>query len=198
MSETAKHSDLEFCPNCMESGAIPLIETRETIEVRGERFEVRSRFYRCPKCGGEFSDLNDPVDPLDQAYRQYRQKHGYVQPEEITAFRKKYDLTQKELAALLGWGDVTLSRYENGCLQDEAHDKSLHLAMDPRNLLALIERSPAALKPEKADSIRKKIRQDCTAVSHESWITGLLGGQSRIPLESQIPASPHTPVTLAA
>jgi DNA-binding transcriptional regulator YiaG len=41
-------------------------------------------------------------NPLDKAYRSYRAKHYYLQPEEIKNFRKRYRLTQSELASLLG------------------------------------------------------------------------------------------------
>ena len=67
-----------------------------------------------------------------------------VQPIQIRNLRKIYNLTQKELSDLLGFGDVTLSRYENGALQDETHDTLLRLALDPKNLISLIkERSQA-------------------------------------------------------
>ena len=71
-------------------------------------------------------------------------------PPEIKAFRKRYGLTQGELSKLLGWGPVTLSRYENGALQDEVHDKMLRLAMNPENLMRLVEDTPEALPEGKA------------------------------------------------
>jgi hypothetical protein len=49
----------------------------------------------------------------------------------------------------LGWGAVTLSRYENGALQDEAHDKTLHLAMLPENLIRLLEAAPTLFTAER-------------------------------------------------
>jgi hypothetical protein len=54
---------------------------------------------------------------------------------------------------LLGWGGATLSRYENGALQDETHEKALRLAMEPRNLLKLIEQTPDALPEERRERL---------------------------------------------
>ena len=129
------------CPVCFKKTAWKEISGKENIEVRGERFEVKVRYYKCPACGEEFERLTDPIDPLDQAYRLYRKKHNMMQPGEIRALRKKYNLTQKELARILGWGDVTLSRYENGALQDESHDNLLHLCKNPDNLFILIQKN---------------------------------------------------------
>jgi len=41
---------------------------------------------------------------------------------------RRYPITQEELGVLLGWGGATLSRYENGALQDEVHEKMLRMA----------------------------------------------------------------------
>jgi uncharacterized protein YegP (UPF0339 family) len=40
---------------------------------------------------------------------------------------------------LLGFGDVTIHRYENGALQDAAHDRLLRLIREPANLRTLLE-----------------------------------------------------------
>ena len=147
----------DFCPGCLEDVELELIESSEKVNVRGEIFEVNDRHFKCSVCGEEFVDLRTCIDPFDAAYRKYRSKHGMLQPEDILQFRKSYSLTQRELAILLGWGDVTLSRYENGALQDDAHEKLLRLVMEPRNLLKLIEYSPDALPVEKREMIVEKL-----------------------------------------
>jgi len=78
-----------------------------------------------------------------------------IQPEAIREIRKKYGLTQGELAGLLGWGVATLSRYENGALQSSAHDRLLALATEPRNLLKLVDATPDALTEEKRQHLKQ-------------------------------------------
>lgn len=46
--------------------------------------------------------------------------------------REKYGLSQQQLARLLGWGRVTVQRYEKGALQDTAHDLLLRQLEDPQ------------------------------------------------------------------
>jgi putative zinc finger/helix-turn-helix YgiT family protein len=148
----------DICPNCEKETELELIQRLEDIKVRGEVITVEVKYYKCKKCGEEFEDPCSGEDPLDKAYGEYRRRHGMMQPEEILESRKKYGLTQNEMNRLLGWGGATLSRYENGALQDETHEKALRLAIEPRNLLKLIEGTPNVLPEEKRDRLIKKLR----------------------------------------
>jgi len=147
-----------ICPHCEKETNLELIRSEEEIKVRGELIKVKAEYYKCNSCGNEFDDPRSQDDPLDKAYREYRRRHGMMQPEEIRGLRKRYGLTQSEMRSLLGWGGATLSRYENGALQDETHEKSLRLAADPRNLLRLIEGAPQALSEEKRGRLMNELR----------------------------------------
>lgn len=126
------------CPACDNSERIDTVSGTKQITVRGEPVKFSMAFRKCTKCGEEFVVTGVDDDPLDKAYREYRKKHSFLQPEEIVDFRKKYHITQGELAALLGLGTATLSRYENGKLQNETHDKLLRLSMDCESLRRLV------------------------------------------------------------
>lgn len=147
----------DICPNCVKERELELVHTTEAIEVRGEPIEVEVEYYKCLTCGEEFEDPRSDDDPLDKAYRKYRRLHGMTQPEEIRSFRKMYGLTQQELSKLLGWGGATLSRYENGALQDGTHETALRLAMEPSNLLRLITDKPEALEEGKRSRLIKEL-----------------------------------------
>ncbi len=147
-----------ICPNCEKETDLELVRRMEDVSVRGEAIKVEVTYYKCNNCVEEFDDPHSDEDPLDKAYREYRRRHGMMQPEDIRDFRKRFALTQNEMSRLLGWGGATLSRYENGALQDETHEKALCLAKDPRNLLKLIEGSPDALPKEKRDRLMNELR----------------------------------------
>jgi len=145
-----------ICPSCEEERELTFVRNIENIEVRGEPIDVEMEYYKCMTCGEEFEGPHSDYDPLDKAYREYRRRHGLTQPEGIKSFRKKYGLTQHEMSNLLGWGYATLSRYENGSLQNEAHEKILQLVMnDPNNLLRLVKETPDALDKEKRERLIK-------------------------------------------
>jgi putative zinc finger/helix-turn-helix YgiT family protein len=149
-----------ICPNCEKQTELELIHDTEAVVVRGESIPVEVEYYKCRECGEEFEDPRSPDDPLDKAYREYRKRHNVMQPEEIKALRKRYGLTQNEMSRLLGWGGATLSRYENGALQDDAHEKTLRLAAEPHNLLRLIEESPNTLSEEKRQRLMEQLRSE--------------------------------------
>ena len=148
----------DICPNCEKRTELDLIQKVEDIEVCGEVIKVKVRYYKCKSCREEFENPRSSDDLLDKAYKEHRRRHGMMQPEEILESRKKFGLTRNEMSRLLGWGRATLSRYENGALQDETHEKALRLAMEPRNLLKLIEATPDVLPEEKKDRLIKKLR----------------------------------------
>ncbi|MHB8789969.1 MAG: type II TA system antitoxin MqsA family protein [Desulfobulbaceae bacterium] len=147
-----------ICPNCEKEANISTVTKVETIVIRGEAIEVEAHYFQCAECGAEFENTRGP-DALEEAYRQYRLRHEMLQPEDIRAWRNSYGITQKELSALLGWGGATLSRYENGALQDESHEKMLRMAMEPHNLLQLIKETPQAFIPEKRERLLRLLEE---------------------------------------
>jgi putative zinc finger/helix-turn-helix YgiT family protein len=142
-----------ICPNCEKETELESVSTVESFEVKGDTIPVEVKYFQCLDCHERFDDPKSEQDPLELVYREYRRRHGMLQPEEIKDFRKKYGLTQNELSLILGWGGATLSRYENGALQDETHEKTLRLVLEPRNLLKLILDSPEALLPDKRERL---------------------------------------------
>ncbi|MDM7992192.1 MAG: DUF4065 domain-containing protein [Candidatus Fermentibacter sp.] len=141
-----------LCPVCEKSTEKEQVRRKAELTIRGETFEVDEEFERCAGCREEYETAEAP-DKLAQANRLYREKHGFLQPDEIRAFRNRYRLTQKELADLLGWGVATLSRYENGALQEEGQDRALRMAMKPDNLADLVKSHGLQLQAGRANAI---------------------------------------------
>ncbi|OPY05337.1 MAG: hypothetical protein A4E61_00340 [Syntrophorhabdus sp. PtaB.Bin184] len=149
-----------ICPYCEDVKDVEVVDTTENIKVKGELIEVPVTYYKCSACSGTFDDPKTGGDPLERAYMEYRSRHGMIQPAEFKEFRKRHGLTQAEFNTLLGWGKVTVNRYESGALQDEAHDKEARLAMDPRNLINLIEETPSALSDQKRARLLETLRRE--------------------------------------
>lgn len=143
----------DICPNCEKITDLELIRRKEDIEVRGDHIEIEVEYFRCLDCGNEFEDPRSNNRPLESAYREYRKRHGMIQPEELRRFRREIGLTQNELSCLLGWGKTTLSRYENGALQDDTHDRALQMAMTPRTLLELLRKKQIPLGENKRERL---------------------------------------------
>lgn len=149
-----------YCPECGKISNWDEVTRPEVFEIRGEPIEVDVSLLKCQECGAEFEDMNSESDPYSLAYEEYRKRHEMVQPNQIRDFREKYNLTQKELSGLLGFGSVTLSRYENGALQDDVHDQLLKLIFKPSNLLKTINEKPKVLLEDKRNLLIQRLNKE--------------------------------------
>lgn len=150
-----------YCPKCDAERDLRHIRTREKVTVRGEKIGVDALYWRCLTCGEEFEGPKGTHDEVAEAYRLYRAKKGFMQPEDIKALREDYGLTQSELAQVLGFGAVTLSRYENGMLQTAAHDRMLQMVRDPRAFWGILNRlgDKVHLQPARLSHLKEKLRE---------------------------------------
>lgn len=127
------------CPNCDSITDTVVKKHIETYPVKGEKITLETDVRFCNKCGSSVYDKELDTATLKTVYAIYRQKHNLISPEELRAVREKYDLSQRSLGALLGWGEVTITRYENGSVPDEVHNSVLRLIHDPFNMQELFE-----------------------------------------------------------
>ncbi len=123
-----KKSAKMLCPLCGKEHEIEIRERTSKVEIKGQRVAYKETFYFC-----EFSDEdeNEFVDGkmlnqnLLRVKDAYRENNGLLTSNEIKDLRKKYSLTQTELSTILGWGEITITRYESKQIQDKAHDELL-------------------------------------------------------------------------
>lgn len=149
------------CPIC---GQVHEIEKRRCIDpitIKGDQVEYDRTYFFCCNAGEEeceFADGKMTNDNLLNARNAYRIKHGLLTSCEIVAIRKKYGLSQIELARLLGWGEATISRYESNAIQDEFYDKILRLITDNSfEALLFLEGNRHRFRNERYEAIRRKI-----------------------------------------
>lgn len=159
-----------YCPMCDEDQPLRREIRREVYRVRGESIEVDAEVLVCERCGGDVADRECDERTLRLAYDTYRERHGLLRPEDIRNLRTRYGLSQRALARLLGWGLVTIQRYENGALQDVAHDAVLRQLTHPRNVLALVERAGSRLSERERLAIRRAVLSQTEATDAEHLV----------------------------
>jgi putative zinc finger/helix-turn-helix YgiT family protein len=170
---SASHSMTEerFCPYCEKTTQVHVVTNPETLPVRGEPVDYIARLYRCDTCNQDFASQSQEEDNFEMAYEIYRKRHNLLSPMQIRDIRKKYDLSQANMALLLGWGEITIHRYENGSLQDTAHNELLVLLDNPQNARKILNLNKANLPEDLARKLAERIellitknRDQC-----ESW-----------------------------
>ena len=123
-----------YCEECKKEVETTIVTKKESYNVCGEMIDVNAQVLVCAECGEElFSEELDNAT-LINAYNEYRRRHKLLLPEEIKEIRQQYGLSQRGFSKLLNWGDKTICRYENGSLQDRAHNSLLIFLKNPENM----------------------------------------------------------------
>lgn len=136
---------MEYCDICGKEVETRIITRQESINVCGEEIVVDAQILVCAACGEElFCEELDSVT-LINAYNEYRRKHKLLLPEEIKKIREQYGLSQRSFAKLLNWGDKTICRYENGSVQDKAHNSLLLFLREPENMRTYLTENEVVL-----------------------------------------------------
>jgi putative zinc finger/helix-turn-helix YgiT family protein len=123
------------CPFCDKTHNVEYHVELVKMPVKGDNeVEFVAEYFLCPDTDPEDGNSWTPGgmldDNLSRGREAYRIKHGLLTSSEIVAIRNMYGFNQKELADLLGWGAVTISRYETKHIQDETYDRALRMVKD--------------------------------------------------------------------
>lgn len=148
-----------ICPYCETDQKIKKVIRKETLPVLGEQIEFKAEVYKCNACKGEFATTDIEEENFRKAYNIYRDKHHLLRPERIREVRLKYGLGQKDFSRFLGWGEITIHRYESGSLQDMAHNETLLLIDDPHNAFKIFELMRDHLAPDLTRKIENRIKE---------------------------------------
>ena len=115
-----------YCPYC-NSEQDYYIDKRIFKEYKGVNVNVVENVPICKKCGNELIINNIEDENLKRVYNKYREIKNIITPSEIIALRNKYNISQRELTAILGFGKMTINRYENGFLPSKSQSDYLRL-----------------------------------------------------------------------
>lgn len=150
--------------NCPICDNVHFLEKRKRETqgiVKGEIVDYEEIFYICPVSNEEENEFV-PAAVMDEnllrARDSYRKIKGLLNSSEIAEIRNFYELTQSEFSNLLGWGDVTVTRYESKNIQDETYDNLMRMAREnPLFTLQSLEKHQAKFTEDKYKKIRSKV-----------------------------------------
>lgn len=120
---------------CFQCGQKDLYELREIereYEGDGYQFTMKVKVPFCKKCGAFIRDEEIEDKIADEANRKIRESRGILLKEEILEIVSKYNASQKYLSRMLGWGEITLTRYiNNNFTPNKANSDKLKSIKDP-------------------------------------------------------------------
>lgn len=114
-----------FCIACGAKKTYTVKSRREDITVRGTCFSYVEQTAYCESCGEEvyipeINDLN--VQAREDAYREAA---GLITVSQINEILEKYHIGAGPLAVVMGFGEVTISRYLGGQLPSRTNSELL-------------------------------------------------------------------------
>lgn len=109
-----------------------MYELRENIikEYKGKVVNIKENIAVCKECGKDIFVPEIEDDNLKRLYAKYGELAGLIKPAQIIELREKYCISQREFCAILGWGKMTVNRYERGSLPSQSHSDILKLIID--------------------------------------------------------------------
>jgi putative zinc finger/helix-turn-helix YgiT family protein len=122
--------DMTYCDKCGKKQSTELRQLQSTFDVKGIPIYATIDIRVCIECNEEVWDEDLERKNEKIVFSIYREKAKLLQPEQIKAIRDKYGLSQSAFARLLGFGEKTITRYENGSIQDYSHDNLIRLCDD--------------------------------------------------------------------
>ena len=120
----------EYCVYC-DSDEEYNIVVRDVDEFDGVKLSnCKEKVALCKKCNSRIY-----IEELESENRKnilsaYRKALNLITPEELIEFRNKYYISQRELSAILGYGKMTINKYERGAIADKSHSSYLKIIIN--------------------------------------------------------------------
>ena len=130
-----------FCPECWLSVTAEIENRNESHVVKETEIETVSQIAICPLCGTDIGDSRLEDANIQRAYDLYRKVRGVIFPQEIKELRAKYGISQKSLGVLLGIGEASIVRYEDGSLPSNSNNLLLRSAMNESFMRGVYEQN---------------------------------------------------------
>ncbi len=105
--------ELIKCVNCQKSVKYRIVEAEYEYEDDEVKLKYNGKMAICEDCGKEI--IIDQIEDYNQAQfeNEYRKMNKIITKEEINQILEKYDIGKRPLSILLGFGEITITRYLN-------------------------------------------------------------------------------------
>lgn len=136
-----------------------IIKRKAIYRIKGEPIEILETVRINLENNEEIFDEELENENLKKIYNQYREKHSLLTPNRIKETREKYGVSQRAFSRILGWGEVTIHRYETGALQDRSHNDALVLLENPDNMKKLLENNRNQINSKDYIKIKENLQK---------------------------------------
>lgn len=159
-----------ICIICKNEENFEIRNETETYTVKGESISIEAKVTYCKTCNlPVWNEISDSEN-IQTAYTLYRKKFNLLQPDEIQKIRELYDLSQVSFSRILGLGDKTITRYENGSIQDNAINNLILLMRNVENFESLLNKNEKNVTPFDYKKIKNAVAKLTTQNFYQTGI----------------------------
>ncbi len=136
-----------FCEECRRDVRYTIDGTKLAGTLKGVQYDYIGQKAICNECRSEVYVHEVEDYNLKSLYDTYREKNGIVALEIILAIPEKYGIGKRPLSLLLGWGEMTYTRYCDGDMPTKQYSDILQrIYENPSYYLQLLEIGKENLK----------------------------------------------------
>ena len=140
-----------FCAECKNDVEYTVTTQKMSGALKGESYDYEGQIAHCSECSEKIYVAHIEDANLKALYDTYRINNGIISLENILEIPNKYNIGKRPISLLLGWGELTFTRYCEGDMPSKQYSDILQQIYDnPSFYLELIEKNKEnlnSLKP---------------------------------------------------
>ncbi len=162
---------ISFCEECRKEVECKIEVGEMTEELKGKEYKFYGKKAICSGCGAELYVGEIEDDNLKALYDEYRLQNNIISLEKILELPKKYGIGKRNLSKLLGWGEMTFSRYCEGYIPTKEYsDKLREIYEKPEYFLSVLENSKdEIISKEIKEKSKNKIQKLLSTEGEKIW-----------------------------
>lgn len=106
-----------------------------TFDIRGVEIEVTAPARFDSQTGKIVADMQLDNQAVKLAQDKFRKQFDFISPNDIKNLRKKWNLSQKQLAEVIGWSPSTVALYEVGEIPTKSNNRLLKILIKDNQVM---------------------------------------------------------------
>lgn len=140
-----------YCEQCGREQPYRISSAPLMGRLKDEVYTYTGQEAHCRECGSRLQVAEIDQANLHALYDLYRQKKGIVSLEQVRALPKRYAIGKRPLSRLLGWGELTFTRYYEGYMPSRQYSEVLkRIYEEPAFYKELLEKNKEAIGSERS------------------------------------------------
>lgn len=150
---------LVYCEHCEKKVNYYVDTELATREVKDLEITLSVPVPKCIKCNNEVFSLEEDTIAQDLFFREYKKQKGLIQTEEIELIRNGMNLSQRDFSRLLGFGEITISRYETGSIPTKSNSLMIESAKERLTVERLFNENKEMISPKGQQAIQSYLEK---------------------------------------